>query len=86
MRCRMNFTDDTVQTQTPQFKDLGLSTINALDKSSSLGTPAAIIQRYIYRSYWSAPDHFFIEAIGVGLSAEKSDHDYNYKTVFQIWK
>ena len=37
-------------------------------------------------SQWSAPDHIFGEATAVGISAENSDHDYNYKTEFQIWK
>ena len=30
-RCRMNFADDTVHNQIPQFMYLGLLTINALD-------------------------------------------------------
>ena len=34
-RCRMNFVGDPVQTQTPQFMDLGLSTINALNWGQS---------------------------------------------------
>ena len=28
----------------------------------------------------------FGEATAVGMSAEKSDHDYRYKTDFQIWR
>ena len=31
LRCRMNFADDFVQTQTPKFIDLGLPTINTLN-------------------------------------------------------
>ena len=40
LRCRINFSGDAVQNQTPQFMDLGLPTINALDESSVLSTPA----------------------------------------------
>ena len=32
------------------------------------------------------PDLIFGEATAVGTSAEKSDHDYNNKTEFQVWK
>ena len=31
------------------------------------------------------PDHFLGETIAVGISAAKSDHEYNYKTDFEIW-
>ena len=85
-RCRINFTDDTLQTQTPQFMYLGLLTINSLDESSGISTPATIIQRPLDGDHWSAPDHVFGEATLVGVSEVKSDHDYTYKTEFQIWK
>ena len=82
----MKFADDTVQTQTSQLLYLGLLTINIFDESSGLSTPATGIQRPADGSHWSAPDHIFGEATVVGMSAAKSDHDYNYKTEFQIWK
>ena len=37
-------------------------------------------------SHWSAPYHVFGEVAAVGMSAAKSNHDYNYKTDFEIWK
>ena len=43
-RCRMNFAADPVQTQTPQFMNLGFSTINALDKIIGLSTPAEKVE------------------------------------------
>ena len=64
--------------------DMGFSTINALDESSGLGTPATIIQRPADGSRWITPDHVFGEATAVGVSESKSDYDYNYKTEFQI--
>ena len=85
-RCRMNFVGDVVQTQTPQFMDLGISTSNALDESCVLGTPATSIQRPTDESHWSAPDHVFGEDTAVRMSKSKSDHDYNYYTDFSIWR
>ena len=66
--------------------DLGFSTINGLYESSGLSTPTARIRRPTDESHWSAPDDVFGEATAVGMSEEKSDHDYNYKTESQIWK
>ena len=40
LRCRIKFVGQVVQTQTPQFMDMGILTINSLDESSVLGTPA----------------------------------------------
>ena len=65
---------------------MGLSTINALDKDSSLSTPATIIRRLMDVSHWSAPNHIFVETTVVGVSEANSDYDYNYKTELQIWK
>ena len=82
----MNFADDAVQTQTPQFMVLVFSTINALDESSGLVIPATIIQKPMDGSHWSAPNHVFGGTTELGVSEAKSDYDYNYKTEFQIWK
>ena len=43
LRCRIDFASYPVQTQTPQFMDMGFSTINALDKSSGHSTPTTRI-------------------------------------------
>ena len=86
VRFRMNFAADTVQTQTPQLMDLGFSTINALDESNGLGTLSTRILRYMDVAHWSAPNHVFGETTAVGVSEEKFDYDYNYKTGFQICK
>ena len=85
-RCKMNFAGDVVQTQAPQFMDLGFLDINTLNEIGVIGTPAARIRRPMYGSHWSAPNHVFGEATVVGMSAAKSDHDYNYKTDFEIWR
>ena len=43
MRCRMNFTNYSVQTQTPHFMDLRIPAINTLNERSILGTTATRI-------------------------------------------
>ena len=66
--------------------DLRFSTINTLDESSCLSTPATRIQRPTDGSHWIEPNHVFGEATAVGMSEAKSDHEYKYKTKFQIGK
>ena len=82
----MNFAVDPPQTQTAQFMDLGFSAINSLGERSGLITPTTIIQRPTYVAHWSEPYCVFGRATAVGMSEAKSDHDYNYKTEFQICK
>ena len=82
----MNFAADIVQTQTPQLMDLGVSTINTLDGISGLSNTTTRNRRPIDGAHWSAPDHVSGEATSVGMSEAKSDHDYNNKADFQIWK
>ena len=54
---RMNLAVDPVYIPSPRFVDLGLSTINKLDKGASIWTPAAIVGRLTYVSHCSAPRH-----------------------------
>ena len=86
MHCRINFAYYPVQVHTPQFMNIGFSNINTLDESSALGTPATRILRPTDESHWIVPDHDFGEVTAVGMSVAKSDHDYDHKTEFQIWK
>ena len=86
MRCGMDFVADTVQTRTPQFMDMGLSTINTLDERSGLSNPTTRILRPMDGAHWGAPDHVFGEVTSVVVSEAKLDHDYYYKTEFQVWK
>ena len=73
-RSRMNFTADNIQTQTPKFVDLGLSTINILDESSGLSTPATRIRRPRDGAHWSALNNVFDKANVVGTSKAKLDN------------
>ena len=42
-RCRINFANDSVQTQALNFMDLGIPAISILNKSGVLSTPATSI-------------------------------------------
>ena len=56
--------------------DPGLLTINALDESRGLSTPATRIRSSVDGAHWSAPNHVFGETIAVGMSEAKSEYDY----------
>ena len=77
---------DVVQTEASQFVDLGILAINTLNESSVFGTPAARIKRTEYVSHWSVTDHVIGDSTAVRMIASKSDHDYSYKTDFEIWR
>ena len=86
LRCRMKFSSNAVQTEAPKFVYLGILAINTLNELGILGTPATRIQRTTDRYHWKAPDNDFCEVTVVGMSASKSDHEYSYKTDFEIWR
>ena len=81
-----NNAGDIVHTQTPQFMDLGLLTINALYEGIGISNPTTRIRRPSDGAHWSEPNHVFVENTVVGVSEAKSNYYYNYKTEFQIWK
>ena len=72
-RCRMNLTSDPSQILTPQLVDLGISTIDALDKVSGLSTPATIIQRPVSGAHWMVHNYILGETTAVVVIEEKSD-------------
>ena len=77
--CQMNLAEDIFNIPAPQFVDLGISTINALDKGFSLWTPATRVGRPTDVAHWSALDHIFRKTKSVG-DAVSVNSDYNYKT------
>ena len=83
--CPMNFSAYPVNIPGPKFVDFGLSNIDALDKGTSLWTPASGVGRLMDVTYWSAPDHIFGKTTSV-VDAVRTKSDYNYKTDFEIWR
>ena len=64
--------------------DLGLLPVNTLNEFGILGTPSTGIRRPTDGFHWSAPDNVFGKATLFGMSAERSDQEYNYKTDSEI--
>ena len=65
--------------------DFGILAVNTLNEFGILGTPDTRIRRPKYGYYWSELDHDFGEATSIGMSAERSDQEYSYKTDFEVW-
>ena len=84
LRCRTNFANDTLQSQAPHFMNMGILAINILNESGVYGTPSTRILRLTDVYHLSAPYNVFGESTAVGISVAKSDHNYNYKTGFEI--
>ena len=81
----MNLAAHPVNIPAPQFVDLGLLTIDALDKVASIWTPATRVGRPTDFSHWITPDHIFVKTTAVedNVSAKSN---YNYKTDFETWR
>ena len=71
----MNITADPVHILTPQFVDLGLSAIDALDKGIFISTPPIRIQIPVDGVHRSATNLILGESTVVRLSEAKSDYD-----------
>ena len=83
-RCRMNLAEYLFNIPAPKFVDLGLSAINALDKSASLWTSDTRVGKPMGVAHGSAPDHIFENFIAVRYEVGAKS-DYSYKTDFYIW-
>ena len=58
--CKLKLTADTVNIPAPQFMDLGLSTINSMDKGASIWNPSTRVGRPMDVTHGSAPDHIYL--------------------------
>ena len=83
MRCWINLAADPVNIPSPKFMDLGLSTIDALNKGASIWDPNTMFGRPADISHWSVPDNVFGETTSVGDTVN-SNSDYNYKLILII--
>ena len=55
----MNFTHNDVGTESPNFMNLGILAVNALDELGYFGTPNTRVGSPTDRYNWSAPVHVF---------------------------
>ena len=67
LRCRVEFTSNTIVTEVPNFVHLRLPSVNALDEFNTFGNPTARIIRPKNGSHWSVPGHVFGEATAVKM-------------------
>ena len=64
-RVEMYLTEDPVNSVTPQFLDLRLSTVDTLDKEAGLWNPTTSFGMPTYVSHWITMDQFFGETTEV---------------------
>ena len=76
----MNFGSDTVLSESPNFMDFGLSSVNKMDELGSVffhtnrsGTP-------MDSSNWLPPGHGISEATADRVSGTKAKNHYNFKS------
>ena len=84
LRCRMEFTSNTVGTEAPDFVHLGIPADNALDEFNPFSTPTTRVRRLTDGSHCSATGSVFGEVAVVGMSRIRSEQNYSYKTDFLI--
>ena len=77
---------DTIGTEAPNFVDLGLPAVNALDEFNTFGTPATRIIRLKNGPHWYVPDNVFGKATAVGMSVTRLELDCIYKDDFRNWR
>ena len=85
-RCWMEFASNVVQTEAPQFIDLGLPAVSTSDEFGILGNPATRIISPTDGSHWLFTDYIFGRSTAIGMKVERSDQDYSYKADFEIWR
>ena len=61
LRCLMNLTHNAVKTESPNFMNLGLSSVHTSDELRSFSIPATRIGRPMDGSNWLLPGHVFGE-------------------------
>ena len=81
----MDFVNNVVRTEAPNFAELGIPAVNTSDEVNILGTPATRIISSRDRSHRSDTDILFCKPTAVRMSATRSEHNYSY-TDFQIWR
>ena len=59
LRCRVDFTSNSVETEAPNFVHLGLPAVNALDEFNTFGTTDTRVIMPTDGSHWYVPGHDF---------------------------
>ena len=83
LRCRLNFTRDTVITKIPNFMNLELSSVHTSDELGSFVVLATRIGGPTNVSNWLPPGHIIGEVTVNRMSRMRSDQNYSSKTDFE---
>ena len=83
-RCRMNLTCNTVLPESPNFVNLGLSSVHTLDELGYVFIPTTIIGRDIDGSNWLPPGHCISKVTADRVIRTGSEQGYNSKNDFEI--
>ena len=75
---RMKFGSDTFLSESPNFVDFGLSSVNTTDKIGSVSIPTVRIGRPKDGSNWLPPGNNTSEATADRVSRTKAKNHYNY--------
>ena len=81
--CRKNLTSDTVLSESPNFMDLGLSSVNRTDELGSVFDPTTIIRSLTHGFNCLPHSHRISEATADRASGNNLKHSYNFKSDFE---
>ena len=82
----MDFGSDTVLSESPNFMDFGLSSVNTTDELGSVSAPTTRIVRTEYAFNWLPPYHDISEATADRVSGTKAKNHYNFKSEFETMR
>ena len=84
--CWMNLTHDAVLTKSPNFVNLGLSSVHTFDEIGSVCIPTSRIGTPEDGFNWILPGHCIGEVTSDRVRRKGSDQNYNAKTDFETRK
>ena len=82
-RCWMNHAHYTILAKSPNFNNLGLSSVHTSGELGSVFIPTTRIGRPSDGSNWLPPDHCIGEVTADIVSRKKPEQKYNFKSYFE---
>ena len=79
----MNFGGDTVLSESPNFMNFELSSVNATDEIRSVFVPTTRVVRPTNGSKWIPPGHYISEATYDRVCEKKAKNHYTFKRDFE---
>ena len=79
----MNFASDTVLSESPNFMDFRMLSVNTTDELGSVFVPTTIIRRPMDGFDWIPPGHFISEDTAYRVSRTKAKNHYNSTNYFE---